>query len=389
MDKGYLVGMVLLDLQKAFDTVDHGILLMKLKAIGLSDMAVQWFRSYLSDRHQLVDVSGKYSTQAKISCGVPQGSILGPLLFLVYVNDMCGAVKNKLSLYADDSGILVVGKSRQEIELILSSEMEVLSQWLICNKLSLHLGKTESVLFGSKHRLKAEGSTLKVSCNGHPLKSTDSVKYLGATLDQSLTFDSMVRSIISKANSRLKFLYRKSKFLNFHTKKLLSMSLIQCHFDYASPVWYYSLTAELKNKLQVTQNKIIRFVLGLHPRTHIDKTHFVKLNWLPVSKRVDQIILCHMFKVHSGIAPGYLKEHFIPLSTVHSYPTRQRVSVKCLEGAVSETGRYSIPQVKSFGKKSFSYIGCKLWNEMPQDARNAKNVPHFKSIVKKHLLAGI
>ena len=107
--------MVLLDLQKAFDTVDHGILLMKLKAIGLSDMAVKWFRSYLSDRHQLVDVSGKYSTKSKISCGVPQDSILGPLLFLIYVNDRCGAVTNKLSLYADDSGMLVVGKSRREI----------------------------------------------------------------------------------------------------------------------------------------------------------------------------------------------------------------------------------------------------------------------------------
>ena len=141
MDKGNIVGMVLLDLQKAFDTVDHSILLMKLKALGLSKVTAQWFTSYLSDGHQLVDVGGSHSSQATILCGVPQGSILGPLLFLIYVNDMSGAVKNKLLLYADDSSILVSGKDRSEIESVLSSEMNILSEWLICNRLSLHLGK--------------------------------------------------------------------------------------------------------------------------------------------------------------------------------------------------------------------------------------------------------
>ena len=105
MDKGNLIGMVLLDLQKAFDTVDHGILLMKMEALGFSQDVIRWFRSYLSDRQQLVDLSGTLSSSAAISCGVPQGSILGPLLFLIYVNDMSGAVNHKLLLYADNSAI--------------------------------------------------------------------------------------------------------------------------------------------------------------------------------------------------------------------------------------------------------------------------------------------
>ena len=105
MDQGHFVCMVLLDLQKAFDTVDHGILLMKLKAPGLSQDVSRWLQSYLSDRQQLVDVSGTLSSHANISCGVPQGSILEPLLFLIYVNDMSGAVSNKLLLYADESAI--------------------------------------------------------------------------------------------------------------------------------------------------------------------------------------------------------------------------------------------------------------------------------------------
>lgn len=119
MDKGNLIGMVLLDLQKAFDTVDHSILLMKLEALGLSQDIIRWFHSYLSDRQQLVDVSGTFSSCAGIRCGVPQGSILGPLLFLIYVNDMSGAITNKLLLYADDSAILVADKQISTIETIL------------------------------------------------------------------------------------------------------------------------------------------------------------------------------------------------------------------------------------------------------------------------------
>ena len=158
MDKGHYVGMVLLDLQKPFDTVDHNILLMKLEAIGLNEDVIKWFRSYLTrltDHQQLVDVSGTLSSSAEIKCGVPQGSILGPLLFLINVNDMSGVVNNKLLLYADDSAILVADKHTSNIEKLLKKELEMVSDWLIDNKLSLHLGKTESILFGSKIKLKA------------------------------------------------------------------------------------------------------------------------------------------------------------------------------------------------------------------------------------------
>ena len=112
MEKGNMVGMVILGLQKAFDTEDHSILMLKLKASGLGDDILRWFRSYLTDRQQLVDVSGTRSSFPPITCGVPQGSILCPLLFLIYLNDMPATVKNKLLLYADDSCVLVSGKNK-------------------------------------------------------------------------------------------------------------------------------------------------------------------------------------------------------------------------------------------------------------------------------------
>ena len=197
MDKSNFTGMVLLDLQKASDTVDHGVLLMKLKAIGLDADGLRWFRSYLSDRTQLVDVHGTCSSFANVTCGVPQGSILGPLLFLIYVNDMAGAINEKFLLYADDTAILISDKHADTIEARLGTALETVSVWLIDNKLSLHLGQTESILFGTKRKL-SNSSALNVSCIGTNIKSKSSVKYLGATIGNSQSRDAMALGIIQK-----------------------------------------------------------------------------------------------------------------------------------------------------------------------------------------------
>jgi len=203
-DKGNVVGMVLLDLQKAFDTVDHSILMMKLHATGLAQDILRWFGLYMSNRQQLVDISGTYSSTAHVTCGVPQGSILGPLLFLIYVNVMSALVQNKLLLYADDSAIYVSGKNIPTVEKALSEDLMSVSHWLVDNKLSLHLGKTEFIVFGSMQKLRSQ-SSLNVTCNSTPISSSSLVKYIGVHIDQHLSFTTMAESVIQKANARLKF----------------------------------------------------------------------------------------------------------------------------------------------------------------------------------------
>ena len=215
---GNYVGMVLIDLRKAFDTVNHSILCSKLKSIGLNSSSVSWFESYLNHRFQLVDVNGTKSEFKEITCGVPQGSILGPLLFNLYVNDMVSSVDCKLLLYADDSCLIVSHKDKYTIERKLTTELQNLSNWLVDNKLSLHLGKTESILFGSKRKLK-KFSSLNISCNGITIESKNQVKYLGVILDQSLDGNLMASSVLNKASSRLKFLYRQGKYLHKSSKK--------------------------------------------------------------------------------------------------------------------------------------------------------------------------
>ena len=154
VDAGKYCGMIMLDLQKAFDTVNHSILIAKLKAIGFDKSSTNWMQSYLEGRKQVVEVNASLSPPLPVSCGVPQGSILGPLLFLVYVNDMASACDYELFLFADDSALLVSGRDKSQVERALSSELRKICTWLADNKLSIHLGKTESILFGSPRNLK-------------------------------------------------------------------------------------------------------------------------------------------------------------------------------------------------------------------------------------------
>ena len=194
MNFGNYIRMVMIDLQKAFDTVDHSILEHKLKAIVLDRNAIAWFDAYLTNRMQVTDVGGIFSNPRVVPWGVPQGSILGLLLFLIYVIDMEASVSCKLILYADDSALLVSGKHIKTIENVLGDNFLSLSNWLIDNKLSLHLGKAESTLFGTKHML-SKHSKLAISCGNNVITSKTVIRYLGVDLEQTLSGTAIVENI--------------------------------------------------------------------------------------------------------------------------------------------------------------------------------------------------
>ena len=274
---------------------------------------------------------------------------------------MIAAVKCKLLLYADDSALSVSGKDVLEIERILSVELGAVSEWLCENRLSLHLGKTHSILFGSKKRI-SKCSELHVTCNGSVIGSESKVTYLGAILDQTLSGASTARSIITKSTNKLNFLYRNVRSLDSKSKAMLTSALIQCHFDYASAIWYSGLTQTLKYKLQIVQNKIIRFILDLPARSHV--------GMFPVHKRVEQLKMNHMFNIIHGISPAYLKED-ISLQDNASHQTRSVTSLSC-----------QTPRVNSFGLKSFFYTAIKSWNSLPFSLRSINMKQSFKNILK-------
>ena len=198
-------------------------------------------------------------------------------------------------LYADDSVILASGSTPQEVTNKLSQDLKSRSEWFVDNKLSLHIGKTEFILFGSRTRL-ARIEQCQIPFNGTVIKSKQSVKYLGVILDQCLSGEEMALYIIKKISCKLRFLYRQRRFLTQQLRRDLSVALIQSHFDYCRLAWQTTLSKVLKSKLQVLQNKMVRFILDLPPRSHIGHEQLKAVNLLEVESRIKQIRLNYVLK---------------------------------------------------------------------------------------------
>ena len=368
---GNYTGMILLDIQKAFDSVDHQILCNKLSAMGVQ--SIEWFRSYLSGRNQVVSINGVESDPLAITCGVPQGSILGPLLFLCYMNDMPNAIDCLLLQYADDSALIYSDKDPNNISKILSSNLKNGNKWLIENKLSLHMGKTELILFGSNRKL-SQYSDFSIVCDGQTIKAKHSVVYLGLELNQYLDGDQIALDIVGKVSSRLKFLYRQANYFNQSVKKTICSALVLCLFDYSISSWYGGISKYHAQRLQCAQNKVIRFILGKGFRYHINHSDFKTLGILNITTRAEQLRLNHVFNIFNGTSPEYMKEHFLRISNVHSHNTRGSVF------------NFQVPRTKSHNAKSFYSNAIKHWNSLPENIKSIRQKHKFKKEAKAHLL---
>ena len=335
--------------------------------------SLDWFRSYLFDREQCTQVGGINSSFQQITCGVPQGSILGPTLFLCYVNDMASCLNCHLSLYADDSALIFSGKNASEIARFLSQELSLCRKWLIDNRLSLHVGKTESILFGSGRRIRAAGD-FKVTCDGEEVKRVTSIVYLGVTLDQCLNFDDHVVKVCKKANNKLSFLHRYSGLLDVHTRKMLCNSLVLSNLTFCISAWYPGLGAGLRDRLNVAQRKMVRFVNGWKPREHVGDQEIQSVGWLVFPKRASLSQLCHLFKVRAGLAPSYLSRDFCPTGDIHRHHTRG-----------SELN-YFIDSRK-FPPNTFHYTTVREWNALPHDTRCAPSLASFKRKLRQYYMS--
>ena len=237
LDNGLVTGAVFLDLKKAFDTVNHELLLSKLKSVGLDTSTVGWFESYLCNREQVVLVNNCFSDSRPISIGVPQRSILGPLLFLVYVNDFQHCIEHcKIILYADDTLVYVSGKTVNEIEAFLNEDLKSVADRLSSNLLTLNCEKSKFLLFGSKQRLKSFNS-ISVKVNNQLLGRVNSLNYLGVIFIEDLSWNDHIENIISKISQRLGLLKRIKDLLPIHSRLTLFNCLVLPSFDYGDVIW--------------------------------------------------------------------------------------------------------------------------------------------------------
>ena len=280
-----------------------------MEFIGFSEETTKWFKSYLSNGKFKVHIKNTFSELGKLLRGVLQGSILGSLLFLLYINDMTQSVGCELLLYADDTCLIFQRKDITETESALNKDFSMLCDWFVDNKLSIQFGedKTKSILFGSKHQIK-KSKPIIIQYNDIKIKQYSKVTYLGCIFDETLSGESMAIHVINKINSRLRFLYRQNRFLNFPLRRLLCNAMIQPFFDYACNAWYPNINKKLKMRLQAAQNKCIRFCLKLNDRSIIQSEDFEKINWLPIHERVSKCSLCSIYKFFTENCPNYFDE---------------------------------------------------------------------------------
>ena len=236
MDTGHYVCGIFIDLEKAFDTVNHSILCEKLNYYGLRGNVNNLIQSYLSNRKQFVSIDGVNSNTLNVNCGVPQGSSLGPLLFLIYINDFRFCLnRTETGHFADDTYILYGSKKLKTIETVINTELKLVSNWLRLNKLSLNATKTELILFRSKR--KQMNCEISIKLNGFKLKPSDNVKYLGMFHDKYLSWDFHIHKLsnsLSRATgilSKLRHNAPRSVCINVY------FALFYSHMYYGACIW--------------------------------------------------------------------------------------------------------------------------------------------------------
>ena len=312
-DKGLISVLVLLDLSAAFDTIDHQILLQRLEhQIGIKGTALSWFKSYFLDRSQFVHVNDESSMQTKVCHGVPQGSVLGPLLFSLYMLPLGNIIRNhsiNFHCYADDTQLYLSIKPDATNQLTkLQACLKDIKSWMTYNFLMLNSDKTEVHLRNSLSRD-------LVTLDGITLASSSTVKNLGVVFDQDLSFNVHIKQILRPAFFHLRNIAKIRRIVSQADAEKLVHAFVTSRLDYCN-----SLLSGCSNKslrtLQLIQNAAARVLTGTKIRDHISPI-LASLHWLPIKSRIEFKIILLTYKALHGQAPSYLKELIIPY-----YPSR-------------------------------------------------------------------
>ena len=363
---------IFLDFSKAFDTVDHKILLGKLEHYGIRGLAKTWFCWYLSNRSQFVLLGNITSDEKLVTHGVPQGSVLGPLLFLIYINDF-----NKSSdsldfhLFADDSNLFFAHKSLQFLELHLNEQLCKVGQWLRVNKLSLNADKSNFVVFHPPQKKVCYSINLLI--NDNIIRHKNSIKYLGIIIDSNLNWKEHVHELCKKISRGIGIL---SKLRHFVSKRILIQiyySLIYPYLTYCVKIWGNTYWSNIK-PLYIMQKKAIRIINFLTYQEHTS-SYFKKDNFLKLADIVKLYTALFMYQFYRDRLPVAFDDFFVLNNMKHDNNTR--LSSKC---------SYSLPLVRTnYGIFSINFSGPKIWNDI-DEALKILSTNLFKKKLKQNLI---
>ncbi len=374
IDSGNYIASIFIDLRKAFDTINHNILFIKLRRYGINDSELQWFKSYLTNRRQYVAINNVMSDPCYITAGVPQGSILGPMLFLLFINDMPDVIsKCNMEMYADDTLMYAHGTDLDKLKNILNNDLKQLEQWLQRNKMKVNVAKTKVMLFCTSVK-KYDPMNFNIYLNDHRLQIVNDIKYLGITIDTHLKWQDHVDNVCKKIGIKLAILRRIKPFLTKDILKTVYNTTVLPLFDYASIVWCSCGEGNLK-RLQILQNKAMRIILSAHYLTS-SKDLLAELQFMSIRDRILYLNGCMVYKALNGLTPKYLSEKFTRVNLRHSHNTRS-----------SSQGNLQIKSFKTnYGKSMFSCQGSLIWNVICPQIRKSTSLYAFKKQFKSDLL---
>ncbi len=365
-DRGNGTGMLFLDLKKAFDTVDHDLLIEKLRKYGVAPSSLAWFRNYVKDRKQIVELGDTRSDWENIKTGVPQGSILGPLLFIIYINDLPKAVKRcQVTLYADDTALYISSRKADEIQKWLQEDLVNLKDWFDFNKLTLNLKKTKFLQFSSS-RKKPDFKDVKISLDQESVERVEVFKYLGVWLDEKLNFSEHIHQISKKVNKRLGLLMRIRKNITKDTALMLYKSLVVPHLEYCDVIWD-TCAGILKDKIQKLQNRACKIILKTKKQAHTNDIHS-KLRLWKLSERRRFHTACLAYKCKHNPQPTYLSNLYQQVNQIHQHNTRQ----------ASNRDLFVVRNNTEAGKAMFRNRSIPLWNSLPAKVKNCQTYTSFK-----------
>ena len=352
-----------MDLSKAFDCLSHELLAAKLHAYGFSKNSIRLLQSYLSNRFQRTKINTSFSSWSELLTGVPQGSVLGPLLFNIYLNDLFWfSEKTEPCNFADDTTFYSCNKSLQKVVENLEHDSSIALKWFQDNYMKLNSDKCHLLIAGSKH---VEQSVI---IGGRGILETNEQRLLGIHIGKNLNFETHISNICLQANNKLTAIARYSNLVSFQKLRILIKAFVEAQFSYCPLVWMFH-SRKLNSKINRLHERALRLLYKDDFSTfenllEIDKS-------FTIHQRNIQTLAIEMFKAFNNIGPEILRDIFVVRN--HNGPTLRNPT------------DFVVPTIKTvlYGEDSLRYFGSKIWELIPQEIKNVQNIATFKNSIRK------